>query len=281
MASYSEKHPLFGKSVGFYIFDSPEKASMDAIAKAYEEGLRLQKIFNIFDDSSEISELNRNLSLKVSDEFRDVLSKALKASEINPEYDVTKGKQFLARKNRQPEICPRCSFRDISIIGNDVILNNNDIMIDLGSIAKGYIVDRMSDVLKSRGIRSAIVDGRGDIDVFGKRMVIGIQHPRYPERLICSVSLENKAIATSGDYNQFYGSFDNSHIVSSKDVISVSVVADDLATADMFATLIFVSDGETREKLLSEYKDIKTMVIDNTLGITYYNGFEELIIDEE
>jgi FAD:protein FMN transferase len=71
-------------------------------------------------------------------------------------------------------------------------------MIDLGGIAKGFAVDRAIDALKNVGIPNGLVNAGGDLATFGSdNHVVGIRDPRDPSRLICSVAMQNAAIASS------------------------------------------------------------------------------------
>ena len=92
--------------------------------------------------------------------------------------------------------------------------------------------------------------------------------------------MSNCAIATSGDYNQYYGNFKNSHILNQKEIISLTVVAPTLKEADIYATVLFVLNKTQREKLIKENKNIKVFTVDESLNIEKYNGFEELIYEK-
>jgi thiamine biosynthesis lipoprotein len=169
----------------------------------------------------------------------------------------------------------QCYFKNIIVDHNFITLNNDDVIIDLGSVAKGYIVERMVKVLENEGVIAGLVDGRGDIRIFGDIIQnIGIQHPRNQDEIISKITVGSCAIATSGDYNQYVGSFEKSHILNGLDIASITVVGQDLAIVDAFATAFFVSKNK---KLLEKYKDLKVMTIDKNLNIQYYNGFEELL----
>jgi thiamine biosynthesis lipoprotein len=280
MDVYSAKKPLFGKEVEFVLFEMDELLAEPVIDIAYKEGLRLQKIFNFYNEASELSILNKKRKLNVSDELLQLISKALEFSKLNLDYDITKGRLFKSRKAGLPETKTNCSYKDVVISKNTITLMHDDVLIDLGSIAKGFIVDKMAEILIDEGVESGIVDGRGDVKVFGQQQIVGVQHPRIKDSLLCSISLCNQAAATSGDYSQYKGSFDNSHIVAAKNLVSVTVVADDLATADLFATVLFVSDTGLINSLLNKHKNIKVLTVDKDLKKTYFNGFEELIHDK-
>ncbi len=282
MAEFLVKKKLFGKIAEIFLLDIDKTMGEMIAESAYQEALRLHKIFNFYDKTSELSLLNqkRNLS-KASPELLEVLNKAIKFSKLTDgEYDVSLGKLFLARKKGEKESKLDCSYRDIIIDqnSNSILLTHPDVLIDLGSIAKGYIADKMVDCLKKEGALSGYIDARGDICVFGKyTQKIGLQHPREKDKMIDYLNLSDCAIATSGDYNQYVESHENSHILNAKQLVSVTVIAPTLMDADIFASALFVSNKDLGEKLLKQNKFIKALTIDKKLQITYYNRFENFL----
>ena len=151
------------------------------------------------------------------------------------------------------------------------------VLVDLGSIAKGFIADRMAEQLRSDGVVSGLVDARGDIRVFGRPQIINVQHPRKKGRAILAVKIKNSGIATSGDYSQYQKTYSRSHIINQADLISVTVVAPTLMEADAYATAIFVSGRAERQRLISQNRRIKVLTIDNKLQLRKYNGFAKLV----
>jgi len=270
MDAYVFSDRLFGDEIVITVFGMyPEMADMIS-QDAYHEALRLQKIFNIYDKGSEISHLNRKRSLKCSSELVIVLQKALHfARNTDGLYDPTLGKLFLARKGQGPQANPDCSYREIEISGNRVKLLHEDVYLDLGSIAKGYIVDKVVEYLKERGAESGIVDGRGDIRAFGCNATVDIQHPRDMDKIIASVSISDQAVATSGDYNQYMGSYKTPHILNSNRFSSVTVIASTLEEADLLATVISVKGDPAG--LLGKSKNLKVVAIGKDLRKKYYN----------
>src|SRR3989344_1816680 len=279
MVNYKKK--LFGKEIEIIIWDTKENLANNIIEEAYIEGLRLQKIFNFFDEKSTLSLLNKKRKLKVPVEFLEVLNKSLEmCKKTNGLYDISLGKQFLQRKKALNITKVECSYKDIRINSNEVELLHTDVLIDLGSIAKGYITDKMIDFLKSQGIVSGLIDARGDIRIFGKyNNIIEVQHPRDKNKSICAIKLKNSGVATSGDYNQYHENFDNCHIINKKDYISVTAIAPNLTEADLFATSIFVTPKEDIDKILTK-KKVKLLCIDKNLKIEKYNKFDEVIYQE-
>jgi len=287
MDEFVFKKPLFGKDVEIVIYDMDDELAQEVAYKSYVEGLRLSSIFNFYDEKSELSTLNKNRKMRVSDELIALLDIAKEFYILTDgKYDVSLGKAIMQRKKGLKEPAQktgeetlqedaRCSFKNIIMEGNNVTLNHKDVLIDLGSIAKGFIVEKMAKVLEDEGVVCGLVDGRGDIRIFGDATQnIGIQHPRKKDELIASINVADCAIATSGDYNQYVGSFEHSHIINSMDFSSITVVAPDLTIADALATALFVSNNV---EILERYKNAKVMTIDKDMNIQYYNGFEEVL----
>jgi thiamine biosynthesis lipoprotein len=276
----SIKKPLFGKEVEFVIWDVDREIALPVIERAYEEALRLSRIFNFYDPTSEVSMLNKKRALAVSPELLQVLKLAIDmARQTKGQYDISLGRLFTQRKSGEKEIIPSCSYEDILIKGHEVTLAHPDILIDLGSIAKGYIVDKIVEYLKEEGIISGLVNGRGDIRAFGDHEeILGIQHPRDKEKLIARLRLKDAAVATSGDYNQYQKTFNTSHLINAKESISVTVIASTLVIADLYATALFVMGHNEREKMLSKEQKIKAFIIDKELHVHHYNTFEESLV---
>jgi thiamine biosynthesis lipoprotein ApbE len=81
--------------------------------------------------------------------------------------------------------------------------------IDLGGIAKGYGVDRAVEALRAWGVTSALVNVGGDLYALGSsedgdEWEVGIRSPEDPSRLKGVIRIEDRAVATSGDYERFF-----------------------------------------------------------------------------
>jgi len=275
---------LFGGKMYIEIYSSDELIETsilnDIMAGAQTESLRLQSIFNLYDVNSELSRLNRERKLEVSKEMREVLVLALKLCELTDGmYDITLGQNILQRKSGKELKKVACSYKDVLIKRNVVTLNNPEVIIDLGSIAKGYITDKIAEYLREYGVENGMIDSRGDIRFFGSQEnIIEIQHPRIKSDALCKIQLKDKSVATSGDYNQFDKTYEKNHIINSKDLISITVVADALTLADGLATALFVCDKKIRKDLLTEFNNVKVLSVDKSLRVEMFNGFEKLLI---
>ncbi|RMF05305.1 FAD:protein FMN transferase [Candidatus Woesearchaeota archaeon] len=266
---------LFGGKTEIIFYDVLPEVVEVVFPRIEHEAMRLQKIFNFFDSDSELSRLNRKRKIHASPELISVIRKAIWYSRATDgAYDVTKGRQFYSRKSGADEMPVGCSFRDITIRGNVVSLEHPDALIDLGSIAKGFIADRIAMFISSMGIDSFFIDARGDLIARGSyREIIDVQHPRIPNSTISTLLLKNRAVATSGDYRQFSSDYSHSHIVGKKDVISATAIAGTLEDADAVATCMMLLDSKKAEKLMSSLPYVSCLVINAGLQESRYNNF--------
>ena len=136
--------------------------------------------------------------------------------------------------------------------------------LDLGSVAKGFGVDRAADALRRLGIDKAIVVAGGDIFALGSApdgepWRIGIQSPDDERAIAGTLLLENQAVATSGTYRQFFRHRGHRyhHIMDPATAApfetrmrSLTIVADCVMQADAATTALFgMSEPDIRHEL--------------------------------
>jgi len=252
MIELKKEYPLFGNKIEIVIYVEDAFLGDDILEEVYSEAKKLQKIFNLYDPKSELSKLNKQREIEASDHLVHVLKKAMIFSKYTSgEYDVTQGKKILARKKGEKLPEANCSYKDIIIVGNKIKLVNEDVLVDLGSLAKGYITDVLVDLLKEKGIEDGFIDSRGDMITFGEKgELISIQHPRKKEKMLAEFYVKNKAIATSGDYHQYDKTYEQSHILGKKQTIAATVLCEKLEDADVIATCLMLLDRAQQQELL-------------------------------
>ena len=133
--------------------------------------------------------------------------------------------------------------------------NLPELYVDLSAYAKGYGVDRIADYLDERGVTNYLVEIGGELRMRGHNPTSGlwsiaIEKPEMAGRYVQSiVSLTDKALATSGDYRNFfeYDGVRYSHTIDPRsgapvthNGASVTVIADTAAFADAIATALLV-----------------------------------------
>ncbi|RLG31421.1 FAD:protein FMN transferase [Methanosarcinales archaeon] len=250
---------------------------------AYEYMKELEKKFSIFSGNSQISIINKNAGKKwieVDKEVFECLKLAKEVASLTEGYfDPTIGPLTLLWKNiiknkhkiKAPpleEIEKRrklVNYEDLLLDEKTfkVFLRRKGQSLDLGGIAKGYIVDKTALFLRKQGKKNFLIDAGGDVFASGLKNSrpwrVAIRHPRLKYNFIDVLNLQDKAVATSGDYEQFfmYKGRRYSHIINPKTgfpqegVLSVSVVAKNLTTADAFSTAFFAMGLENTKKFLA------------------------------
>jgi thiamine biosynthesis lipoprotein len=146
-----------------------------------------------------------------------------------------------------------------------VFLTSSDVQLDLGGIACGYAVDLAVESLRRWGIRDALVNVSGDIFALGhgpngRPWRIGVRSPADAAAVIAEVEISDRAIATSGDYEQFfmYRGMRYHHLMDPdraaprrSPVHTVTVVADRCADADAASTAVFGMEADVARRLLA------------------------------
>lgn len=137
--------------------------------------------------------------------------------------------------------------------------------IDLGGIAKGWAVDRAADVLRARGIQSALIDaGTSSLYAVGappgeEAWPVGLRDPLRADRVAAVVGLKDMSLSTSGGYERYVRVRGKrySHIMNPKtgwpvaDMLSTTVVAPTAMESDALSTAVFVMGADRGRVLLA------------------------------
>ena len=146
-----------------------------------------------------------------------------------------------------------------------VVFNDPDIGLDLGGIAKGYGVDRAVAALREWGVADALVNVGGDLYAMGVSedgdpWEVGVRDPDDATRLAATFRISDRAVATSGDYEQYFehGGRRYHHLLDPRTgeprntpVRSVTVAADRCMTADAAGTAVFGLEAEPARRLIA------------------------------
>lgn len=170
------------------------------------------------------------------------------------------------------------------------------VQLNFSAIAKGYGVDMLAKYLTDQGIENMMVEIGGEVvcrgvNARGDVWRIGIDDPVNRGTMTAAIALENRAIATSGDYRNYYirDGKKYSHTIDPKtgypvdhSVLSVSVIADDCITADAYATAFMVLGLDKTIEVLETQTQLEAYIIfdDNGEIKTYQtNGVEDNLLD--
>jgi thiamine biosynthesis lipoprotein len=242
-----------------------------AIDAAFRELREVERLMTRFSNSSDVGRANLKGGdgpVPVSESTRTVLLEALAWAESSDgAFDPAVGKAVelwdVANRDEPPpsaavqRLAARRFYRALDVdtwLGRPVVrFTESDVAIDLGGIAKGYGVDRAVQSLRSRGITDGLVNVGGDLYALGKSADgdpwrVGVRSPFDPGRLAGRTEVTDAAVATSGDYIQYfrYGGRRYHHLLDPatgaprvSQVHSVTVMAHTCMTADAAATAVF------------------------------------------
>lgn len=293
---------LMGTFVRITVYDRDRTNASKTIELAFKEIEKVDRLMNTYKEDSEISRLNRNGYLdSISTDLAYVISKAQYYSEISDgAFDITVKpvlelyRNSFETKNSPPnqdeltKTLKLVDYRNVVLSDRSVELKTKGCMITLGGIAKGYTIDRAIEVLKKNGINHGLVNAGGDIRTLGtkpdgSRWQVALQNPRDSNDFIAKLQLNDKAVATSGDYERY---FDKDklvhHIINPKtgksatELISVTVVTDKAIDADTLSTTVFVLGKERGMELIEKLEGVEALIITSDRKIFKSKGFENL-----
>ena len=187
-------------------------------------------------------------------------------------------------------------FRSVTFT-KDYAAKKSKMYLDFSAIAKGYAVDLVAEYLERQGIDSYMVEIGGEVRTKGKNLEgqlwrIGIEDPlvaRDERKLLAIVSLEDRSLATSGNYRNYYEKDGKTyaHIIDPRtgynnfnSILSASVFAPGCMEADAYATAFMVMGVEESAALVEASEDLEAILIyqiDGELRTYISQGIAEYI----
>ncbi len=295
---------IMGTQVSITVVAKTGKEGEAAIDAAMAEVRRFDRMMSLYKDDSEITRVNMAAGknpVTVSPEMIEMVEAARKISDLTDgAFDVTVGplvvlwqmrlKQGMAPTATEIEgIKSRVGYHNIVIDkkASTIFLKYPDMIMDFGGCAKGYVADKVAELLKRRGIDNAIVALAGDIRVMGHRpdgssWRIGVQHPRDPDRTLTVLELSDKYISTSGDYERYKIVHQKRyhHILDprtgkpSEGMESVTLVGDKGAIGDPLTTALFILGSEKGMPLVRKL-GYEAIFVDDKGKVVMTDGLKE------
>ncbi len=256
------------------------------------EFAKYTKIFSHYDKESTITKINNNLEVELEPEFVTCFQKAIEISKITcGAFDITAGPIINAwgfgpehkKKMTQEKVdslLEITGYNKIKLENGKIIKENPHMQLNMSAIAKGYTCDLIGGFLTSKGCGSYLVDIGGEIAAKGKNekgktWAIGISRPDENAFFASNdygavVELSGHALATSGNYRNFYveNGKKYAHTIDPQtgypvqhSILSSTVLADDCMTADAFATSFMVLGLEKGIKIAKQTPGIKVYFI--------------------
>ena len=304
---HTDKGGIFGT---FYTvtYQSEENLQKEIVA----ELMKVDSALSMFNEQSIISHINREKGGEANEMFMEVFHKAMEVSkETDGAFDITVAPLVNAwgfgfkdgempTRHQVDSIRRFIGWQKVSAKGNTIKKSDRRVMLDCSAIAKGYGVDMVAQLLKSKGITNYMVEIGGEV------ITSGISPRRVPWRIAVikptddTLSVNNerqavlnvtdKAMATSGNYRRFYykGGKRYAHTIDPRtgypvqhNILSATVLAPDCTTVDAYATSFMVMGLEKAQAILEKHPELMAYLIytdkDNKLAVWHSPSMKDKI----
>lgn len=273
----------------------------EAVLDEMEERIReLDKKLSVTDGKSQIAELNRNGSAKVSADVYGLVEKALKFSEATDGafdisiYPLVKAWGFTLDNPHVPERSEIeaakavVNYRNVKLKDCEIALDPG-MQIDLGGIAKGYLGDELIKILKKHKIKSALLNLGGNVVAHGSRpdgtdWRVALTDPNGDE-YAGIIAARDKSIITSGGYERFFKDENGKvywHIMDSRTgypadngLISATIVGKSGVQGDAMSTALFVMGTERAIEFCKAQNDFDVILITKDMEFYITEGLKE------
>lgn len=282
----------------------------EAVKAGIEEIKRLDGIWSVGQENSEIAKINRNGNGEISKDTVSVVKKALELSnQTNHTFSITvyplmelwgftSGKYQVPTKEQIKEKLSLVDDKQVVLDeGKEQITLKNGQQMDLGGIAKGFTSARIIEIWREMGITSGMVSLGGNVQVLGSKpnksdWKIGVQKPGDKEGNMLGVLLvKDCAVITSGGYERYFEEAGKTyhHILDTatgspakSGLTSVTIVSKDGTLADGLSTALFVMG---RKKAAAYWKknkeDFETILVEENGDIYVTEGLQDKFQTEE
>lgn len=274
------------------VYNITYQHSSDLHALIIEELQKVDGSLSPFNKKSVISAVNRNEAVTVDNMFTDVFTKAMTVSrETNGAFDITVAPLvnlwgFGFRSGEIPTDRAVDSLRQLTGFGKvrltdgRVVKADPRVMLDCSAIAKGYGCDAVARLLRRHGVENFMVEIGGEVVLSGissrqQPWRIGVNKPvedslNTAGELQTTLSITDRAMATSGNYRNFYYKDGRryAHTIDPRtgrpvqhSLLSATVLAADCATADAYATAFMVMGMEQARRVLERHRELMAYFI--------------------
>lgn len=296
--------PIMGTDVTITVVAKNPSEAEAAIDAAMAELKRFDRMMSLYKNDSEVTRVNQaagNSPVRVSPEMIEAVEAAARVSELSHgTFDITVGPlvvlwQMRLKEGKVPNeteisrVKKLVNYRNIVIDkrASTLYLKKPGMIMDLGGM-KGFIADRVKDLLQRRGIPNAVIALAGDIWVLGHRedgspWKIGVQHPRKQDKTLMVLTLSDKYITTSGDYERFVIREKKRyhHIIDprtgkpSQGVISATLIGDKGALIDPLAKVPFILGPVEGMRIVKEI-GAEAIIVDDKEQVYLTDGIKNM-----
>lgn len=296
---------LMGNRFEISVVDDSQQRAEQFIDMAIDEIRRIEKLLTTFTDDSQTNRVNAAAgknAVEVDDEVFDIIYRSNKIGDLTQgAFDITYGsidKRFwnfdttmtsLPNIQAAQQAVRLVNYRNVLLDkkAKTVFLKEEGMRIGFGGIGKGYAAESAKRLLKSKGVKSGIINAAGDLSAWGyqpdgKPWTIGIADPESVHQPFSYLNITDMAVATSGSYEK-YVMIDGkkySHTIDPKTgypvsgIKSVTIICPNAEIADAMTTPVIIMGIKAGLGLINQMKGIACIIIDDDDNIYTSNNIK-------
>jgi thiamine biosynthesis lipoprotein len=286
----------FGTTMSVQVAHDNEREALLAIDAALAAAGAVDQLMTLHRDDSQVRQLNLHGVLAQPDaRLMTVLKFARQLSrQTDGAFDITvqplwelyaaaAARDSLPEQRARHAAMAQTGWRRMTL-GPDRVVLEPGMAITLNGVAQGYAVDLARQSLNHHGIRSALLD-TGEFGARGEKTLhnpwtIGVRDPRNAAAMVGIVPMDQRCVATSGDYETvFSDDYAHHHIFdpatgdSPTQLASVTVLAPTGLQADGWSTAFMVLGRQRAIELTAQLRDVDLLLVDKSGGVWRSAGF--------
>lgn len=262
----------------------------------------LDSLLSVTSENSDIQRINNSGGepVEVSDDTAQIIRTAVEYGDRTGTLDITiypvlKEWGFTTQDYKIPDnetldrLLANVDYSAVQLDGNKVSIPE-DYMIDLGAVAKGYTGDKVIAELRENGVESAIISLGGNVQALGLKpdgseWNVAVKNPFVPDATMCIVSVGEKAVITSGNYERFFTGEDGNnywHIIDKSDgypanngLVSVTIIGDSGIMCDALSTALFIAGTENAIEYYKNNGNFDMILVTDEQKILYTDGISD------
>lgn len=271
----------------------------ECVAKIHE----IESWLSSWQSNSITSQLNIEAGtrpVQVTEEYYQLVKRCLGISELTQgAFDISfnglgdlytndKETHELPDANTLAQRLKHVGFSKIKLLENNKIEFTDSLLkIGFGAIGKGYAAEQVKQLMLQQGVTGGVINASGDLTTWGTKLngeswKVGVPDPDNNEKIMLWLPVDNKAIATSGDYEKHFlhNGKRYSHIINPRTGMpvvgsrSVSIISDSAELSDALATAVSVLGLDVGMNLVNQLDGVECVFIDINRKLHFSNGLK-------
>ncbi len=307
LQKYEETRNMWDTFIKVTVYAKDQTQGQEAIKAAFTRMDEIGNAASTFDEKAEAFRLNRDGYIdNPSADLKKLIDLSIEYNKLTAGYfDITVQplldvwsaglwkESNEAQQAKVNEMLKLIGSDKIEVTNNRISFKLSGMKITLGGITKGYAVDEALKVLKSKGIKSAIIAAGGDVSSLGTKpgnelWQIALVNPDNTKESLATFKFAQKSVSTSGNYERYYSPDKKvNHLMNPKtgfsvaDAISVTIIAENGTRADILATSVFVMGPDAGMKFVESLDDVECFLVDANRTIHRSSGVDKYLTEAQ